>query len=130
MYRSHLAWSVKGRALARLGLSDAAGAAADARRALELWDGLPSRDAVEWFQTGCCHAIFAALVGREGSEVSAGDASSEADKAMALLKKAVGMGYRSLDAFRTETALDPLRDRPDFRLLMLDLAMPADVFKR
>ena len=36
---------------------------------------------------------------------------------MALLHKAVGMGYRNAAAFRTEDALDPLRDRPDFRLL-------------
>jgi hypothetical protein len=47
---------------------------------------------------------------------------------MALLREAVGMGYRNLDAFRTEDALDPFRDRPDFRLLMMDLAMPADPF--
>ena len=47
---------------------------------------------------------------------------------MALLHKAVAMGYRSPDAFRTEDALDPLRDRADFRLLMMDLAMPAEPF--
>jgi eukaryotic-like serine/threonine-protein kinase len=49
---------------------------------------------------------------------------------MALLHRAVAMGYRSLDAFRTDDALDPLRDREDFRLLMMDLAMPADPFAR
>ena len=38
------------------------------------------------------------------------------------------MGQRSLGAFRTEDALDPLRGRDDFRLLMMDLAMPADPF--
>ena len=47
---------------------------------------------------------------------------------MDLLRRAVGMGYRNLDAYRTEDALDPLRDRPDFRLLMMDLAMPAEPF--
>ena len=45
---------------------------------------------------------------------------------MALLKKAVGMGFLDVDTFRTESALDPLRLRPDFQLLMLDLAFPAD----
>jgi hypothetical protein len=38
------------------------------------------------------------------------------------------MGYRSPDAYRTEDALDTLRDRPDFRLLMMDLAMPTEPF--
>ena len=49
---------------------------------------------------------------------------------MALLHQAVAMGYRSADAYRNEDALDPLRDRPDFRLLMMDLAFPADPFAR
>jgi hypothetical protein len=40
------------------------------------------------------------------------------------------MSYRSPDIFRTEDALDPLRDRPDFRLLLMDLAMPAEAFAR
>ena len=48
---------------------------------------------------------------------------------MALLRKAAAMRYRSA-AYRTEDALDPLRSRDDFRLLMMDLAMPADPFAR
>jgi hypothetical protein len=40
------------------------------------------------------------------------------------------MGYRSLDAFRTDDALDPHRDRDDFQLLILDLAFPAEAFAR
>ena len=38
----------------------------------------------------------------------------------------IDLGYRSPDAYRTEDALDPLRDRPDFPALLLDLAFPAD----
>ena len=44
---------------------------------------------------------------------------------MAGLRQAVTMGYRNPDAYRTESALDPLRNRPDFRALMMDLAFPA-----
>ena len=40
------------------------------------------------------------------------------------------MGYRNPDAYRTEDALDPLRGRDDFRLLMMDLAFPAEAFAR
>jgi hypothetical protein len=47
---------------------------------------------------------------------------------MALLHEAVAKGYRNPNAYRTEDALDPLRDRQDFRLLMMDLAFPAEVF--
>jgi serine/threonine-protein kinase len=126
MYPGALATSLRGRALARIALGDSAGAAADARRALGIWDGLPARSGEEWAETACCHAALARLAGRPGSGVSPGAAASEADTAMTLLTKAVGLGYRNAGAFRTETALDPLRARPDFHLLLMDLAFPAD----
>ncbi len=40
---------------------------------------------------------------------------------MVLLKKSTGMSFRSPDTFRSETALDPLRTRDDFKKLMSDL---------
>ena len=49
---------------------------------------------------------------------------------MALFRKAIEMGYRAVSVYRTEDALDPLRARDDFRLLMMDLAMPAEPFAR
>ena len=62
--------------------------------------------------------------------MSVAEASSEADTARALLHEAVGTGHRDRDAYRTEDALDPLRDRPYFQLLMMDLAFPAEPFVR
>jgi eukaryotic-like serine/threonine-protein kinase len=57
------------------------------------------------------------------------EVEAEAEKAMGLLRTAVDLGYRSA-AFRSEDALDPLRSRDDFRLLIMELAMPAEVFAR
>lgn len=105
-------------------------AAADARRALGLYDGLPSRSGEQWFETARCHAALAGLARREGSGVPAGEPESDAAKAMKLLSKAVSMGYCNLDTYRSESALDPLRDRSDFRLLTLDLAFPIMPFAR
>jgi tetratricopeptide (TPR) repeat protein len=121
-YRSNQAYSLRRRGLARRDLGDQAGAASDARRALELYDALPSRSSDEWYETACCNAALT------GSSASGGSDPAEADRAMERLHRAVGMGYRDLNAFRTEAALGPLRDREDFRLLMMDLAMPADAF--
>ena len=73
---------------------------------------------------------LAGLAGRDSSDVSAAEAASEAETAMALLHKAVALGYRSLEGFRTEDVLDPLRGRAAFLLLMMDLAMPDDPFAR
>ena len=103
---------------------------AEFRAALALYDALPTRSGEEWFETARGHAALASLAGKAGSRVSPAEAASEADAAMALLHKAVGMGYRNAAAFRAEDALDPLRDRPDFRLLMMDLAMPAEPFAK
>jgi hypothetical protein len=116
------------RGLALRDLGDPAGAAADAQRALELYDGLASRSGEEWFETACCRAALLGLAGHGGTGVSAAEESSAAEATMTLLHKAVGVGYRNADAFRTEDALDPLRDRSDFRLLLMDLAMPAEPF--
>ncbi|QEH35499.1 Serine/threonine-protein kinase PrkC [Aquisphaera giovannonii] len=127
VFRSHLAWSLRRRGLARGDLGDPAGAAADARRALALWDGLPARSGEEWFETACGHS---ALAGRDGSGVPSSAAAPEAATALWLLDRALRMGFREAHAFRTEHALDLVRDRPEFRLLMLDLAMPADPFAR
>ena len=66
--------------------------------------------------------------GPTGLGESAAEGADQSEKAMAVLRQAVAMGYRNLNAYRTESALDPLRDRPDFRLLMMDLAFPAEPF--
>jgi CheY-like chemotaxis protein len=49
---------------------------------------------------------------------------------MIVLRKAVARGYRTAHAYRKESALDPLRTRPDFQLLILDLSFPASPFAR
>jgi eukaryotic-like serine/threonine-protein kinase len=40
------------------------------------------------------------------------------------------MGFHNLQAIQAEPGLDPLRGRADFRLLLMDLAMPADPFAK
>jgi hypothetical protein len=113
---------------ARRDPGDLAGVAADTRKAIVLWDGRPSRDGEDWFVTACPHDALAGLTGRDGSGVSAGEGITEANAAIALLYKAVDLGYHNSDALRTEGALDPPRGRDDFRLLLMDVAMPADPF--
>src|SRR5262249_60801917 len=54
-----------------------------------------------------------------------GEGRVEFDRAMDTLRRAVAAGYNSFDWMRRDPDLDPLRSRPDFQLLMMDLAMPA-----
>jgi eukaryotic-like serine/threonine-protein kinase len=127
-YRRRLALSYRRRGLARGDLGDHPGAAADARRGLALLEGMSSRSGEAWFDTACARAALASLAGRAGSGVSAAEAVTEADAAMELFRKAIEMGYRAVSIYRAEDVLDSLRSRDDFRLLMMDLAMPAEPF--
>jgi len=93
-----------------------------------LYDSLPSRNGAQKFLSVCSHAALAGLAGQPGSGASAAEGEEEAARAIVLVWKAVALGYRSADAYRTEGALNPLRSRDDFRLLLLDLAFPTEPF--
>jgi hypothetical protein len=127
-YRDLLAEFYLSRSLTRRASGEPAGAVADARRAVALFDALPVRSGEHWFLSACAHAALAGLAGRDGSGVSAAVGTSEAETAMTRLHKAVGVAYRNPEAYRHEDGLDPLRSRDDFKLLMMDLAMPAEPF--
>ena len=51
-----------------------------------------------------------------------------AHRAVEALRQAAAAGYVNLANFKTDTDLDALRDRRDFRDFLLDLAMPAKPF--
>jgi tetratricopeptide (TPR) repeat protein len=112
----------------RCDMDDAAGAAAAWNRACANYDRSKPLSGEQTFFQACCHAGLAGLAGRPGSAVSASQGAYQAEKAMAVLRRAIGMGYRSPDTYRTEFALDPLRHRTDFRALMMDLVMPTEPF--
>jgi hypothetical protein len=70
------------------------------------------------------------LAGRAGSGVSAAEADDEAAKAIGSLRQLTALGYRNANRLQIEAALGPLRGREDFRLLMMDLELPAQPFAR
>ena len=105
-------------------------AAAAWERACGQYDATKSLTGEQTFFFACCHACLAGLAGRPGSGVSDTQGADQAEKAIAVLRRAVAMGYRSPDAFRTESALDALRQRTDFRALISDLAFPMKPLAR
>jgi len=109
-----------GRGRARRALGDPAGAAADVRHALRLSEGLRLPEGYAAFAIACSHAALAGLAGQEGTGVSAAEGKAHAAQAMALLRKAVD-GYGIIREYRTEGALDPLREREDFKKLLTEL---------
>ena len=71
-------------------------------------DGLLPRVARKPGRAGRCGGI-----GRRGN--------AAADQAMAVLRKAVGKGYRNATLLRTDPVVDPLREREDFKKLIEEL---------
>ncbi len=127
-FRGGLAASIRRRGLARAAQGDPSGAAGDARRALSLYQGLAARSRQDWFETACCLAALAGLAGQAGSGIRTDQGTEETEAALSVLHRAVGMGFRNAEVFRTETALEPLRARDDFRLILMDVVMPDRPF--
>ncbi len=128
-YRAGLGESLLRSGQLRRATGDIAGAAADWRAAIGLYVGLPTRTRVGEIAglEADCRAMLSTLAGLPGSDVSAADGPREADAAVALLRRAVADGFR-ITVLRVEPSLDPLRDRPDFRALVMDAKFPADPF--
>ncbi len=64
-----------------------------------------------------------------GSGLTVAAARSEADKAIERLRRVIPAGCWSQAALmRIDTDLDPIRSRPDFQLLIIDLVSPIDPF--
>jgi serine/threonine-protein kinase len=109
-------------------LGDPAGAAADVRRALNLYD--LTKESPDNFTGACCYAVMADLAGRDGSGIPASEREAAAAKAMDMLRGLLSFDYRNANQLRTESALDSLRSRSDFPLLMMDATFPLDAFER
>jgi hypothetical protein len=81
------------------------------------------------YDLACYQALLAGAAANPGSGLTAAEGRAEANRAMSALRRAVAAGYRNLAHMQTDTDLDPLRSRPDFQALMMDLAMPTDPFR-
>jgi tetratricopeptide (TPR) repeat protein len=112
----------------RCDMEDLAGAAAAWKRACARYDGTKSLNGEQTFFQACCHAGLARLADRPGSGVSAAEGGDQAEKAIVVLRQAFTMGFRNPESYRNESALDPLRNRPDFQVLMMDLVFPTRPF--
>ena len=80
----------------------------------------------------CAHALLSTLVGRPGTDPTPTERDEirrGQDRAMDALRRALTAGYER-GQLRIDHKLEPLRDRPDFQALLLDLAFPVEPFAR
>jgi serine/threonine-protein kinase len=105
-------------------------AATAARESVTILERLSILEPHDVYNLACGHAQLAGIATLPGSGMTAAEGRTEAERAMRGLHRAVAAGYRNVALMRRDHDLDPLRSRDDFRLLMMDLAMPDDPFAR
>jgi serine/threonine-protein kinase len=103
-------------------------AATAAREAVAIYGRLPTLEPIDCYNLSCLNATFSGIAAMPGSGVGTSEGQAAAERAMQWLLRAVARGYRNMVTMRRDHDLDPLRSRPDFQLLMMDLAMPDDPF--
>ncbi len=128
-FRSRLADSFR-----RIGTAiQASGRPADAiayyRRAIDELEKLEKTTPVDIYDIGCCRSLIAGASAERGSGLTALEGRAEAERAVALVRRSVQAGYAEYAWIRNgDPDLKPIRSRPDFQRLMMDVVFPADPF--
>src|SRR5262249_30056162 len=118
-YRIHLGYSHAYRGWARVRAGQPAKAAADLRRAVELWAKDPAQESTTRFERSRALALLAGLGGKAKSGVTAAQAAAFADQALAALRDAINAGWNWPGELK-EPDFDPLRGRADFQKLVAE----------
>src|SRR5262249_21606997 len=95
-------------------------AAADLRRAVELWGKASHSDLETRFERGRALALLAWLAADGKSGATTAEAAAFADQAVAALRDAFQAGWGQWDELK-EPDFDPLRGREDFKKLLSEV---------
>jgi serine/threonine protein kinase len=93
------------------------------RRAESLLKDLPNPDTVAIYDLACTQGLIAGRLGR--GEAEAAERERYVEKAIETLSRAIAGGYKDVANIRSDTDLDALRDREDFKKLMAKLGAEA-----
>jgi tetratricopeptide (TPR) repeat protein len=122
LYTNHLGYSYAWRGADRLPTGQTAEAAADLRRAVEIWSGNPASDGFTRFEIAKALALLAGLGGDAKSGVTAAEAKAFADRSVTALADAVKAGWRPVGINDPKNpAFDAIRHREDFQKLLGEL---------
>jgi tetratricopeptide (TPR) repeat protein len=122
VYTTHLGWKhiYRGAALVRSGSADGRSkAAADLRRAIELWAKAPDLDSETQFERSRALSLLAGLGAGAKSGVTKTEAATFADQSVASLRDAFGAGFNEIGELK-EPDFDSLRGRDDFQKLVAE----------
>ncbi len=106
------------------------------QRAVDLYESIPELDQRNCYNLACNVALSIPLIGMKNgtaksvdiSKLSKGDQLRRkryGDRAIEALRTAAKAEFLDLDILRSDTDLDPIRDRPDFQSLMDEVEKKA-----
>jgi serine/threonine-protein kinase len=100
------------------------------RRAVAIMDRLANiqPDGYILYNLACFRSLLSGIASQPGSGLTQADADRLGESAVETLRRAIAAGLEDVAFMRRDTDLDPLRSRPDFQLLLMDLAFPVEPF--
>jgi serine/threonine-protein kinase len=116
----------RGIALRRCGRP--AEAVAALRESMTLLRGSAQAEFLSLYDIACAQALLSAAATEPGSGLTPDEGRAYADEAVATLRRCFAAGFRNAPWMLADPDLVPLRSRPDFRLLALDMAFPTVPF--
>ncbi len=130
LFQSRLAMSHSFVGQARQRAGRPAEASAEFRRAVAIMERLTDLepDGYNLYNLACFRSLLSGLATRPGSGLTTAEARSLGEQAVETLRRAVAAGLQDVAYMRRDTDLDPLRSRPEFQLLLMDLAFPEEPF--
>ena len=87
--------------------------------------GAPAGNPERLYTMACELSFCMRLAGADDDEAASAQ-DRYARWAIDALRQAIAAGFRDFAHMRVDTDLDPLRNRQEFRLLLMDLAFPAN----
>jgi tetratricopeptide (TPR) repeat protein len=103
-------------------------AAAALRESIAFLAGLAAPAAGDLYGLACGQSLLAGVAEQAGSGLSADEGRAAADAAIVDLRRAYAVGWSNAAWMRIDPDLVPIRSRPDFRMLLMDMDFPADPF--
>jgi serine/threonine-protein kinase len=101
------------------------------RRSIDILERLKKPQSADLYDAACCHSLISGAAKQVRSGLTADQGLAEAETAVAGIRRACEAGYSNFYwILHRDSDLKPIRSRPDFQALVMDLAMPAEPFAR
>ncbi len=132
LLQNRLAMSYSYVGLVRQRAGRPAEAAAEFQKAVAIMERLSNLQpsSFDLYNLACFQSLLSGIAAQPGSGLTGSDVRNLGRQAVATLRRAVDAGLQDVAFMRKDADLGPLRSRPDFQMLLLDVAFPEEPFAK